>query len=88
MRRWQLSLASDRLKANSWFQGREPVKKEEYRSADERAFDTGVHQLPMTSPMVVRLSDFPDKDEDKSRFKPGNIRNKLFRKSDFHLSWT
>ena len=78
MRRWQLSLAADRLKANSWFQGREK-KKQEYRSSDERAFDTGNNQLPMTSSTVVRLSDFG---KDKSP------RLGVSRKSDFHLSRT
>src|SRR6478672_1070267 len=55
-RRWQSSLASDRLKVISWFRGRN-LRTRENRSADEKAFSSGTNQLALTSTIVVKLKD-------------------------------
>lgn len=62
---WQSSLAANRLKVSSWFQGRpEPRKRaKDNRSADELAYISGINQLALTSTIVVTLREInpPDK---------------------------
>ena len=56
VRRWQTSLAADRLKVVSWFQGQESANRRN-KSADEMAYEGGINRLPLTSAMVIRLSE-------------------------------
>ena len=56
--RWTIKLGVDRLRTNSWFTGKEKAGKRENRSADARAYETGVNTLPFKASMVVPLQEF------------------------------